>query len=578
MANRTLGQRESYEILRGQLENERSSFLTHWRDCGDYILPRRPRFTVTDVNKGDRRNQKIIDSTASLAARTLRSGMMGGVTSPARPWFRLTTPDPDLAEFEDVKQWLHAVSKRMETVFLRSNLYNALPIHYGDMGTFGTAGMFMEEDYDSVVRFFPIPIGSFCIGNDARGRVAVFEREFAMTVRQIVEKFGMDQETGKINWDNISINVKNLWDQGAKESWIQVCHFVTPNDEYDPKKISSKYKKFRSVYYERGLSMQSQPYQPDEKVLSDKGYDFFPALCSRWEVTGEDVYGTDCPGMSALGDVKALQLMHKRKAQAIEKKVYPPMVAPTSMKNQKASLLSGDVTYVDVREGQNGFRAAHEIDLRLQELLLDIQDHQQRVRRAFFEDLFLMLSTSDRREITAREIDERHEEKLLALGPVLEQLNQDLLDPLIDNTFAIMAKRGMIPRPPDELQGTDLRVEYISVMAQAQKLIGLAGVERFASFASQVAAIQPSVLDKVDTDKLIDLYGDLTSIPPGIIRAQDGVDEIRAERAKMAQSQQAAESLKNTTQAAGNLGKIPMDEDNALTRMVDQANAGSLVQ
>src|SRR4051812_14568374 len=115
-----------------------STFKPFWQEAADYILPRRQRFLVTDSNKGDRRNQKIVDATATKSLRTLKSGMMSGITSAARPWFRLTTPDPDLAEFKPVKEWLHSVQRRMETVHNRSNIYNSFPILYGDMATFAT--------------------------------------------------------------------------------------------------------------------------------------------------------------------------------------------------------------------------------------------------------------------------------------------------------------------------------------------------------------------------------------------------------------------------------------------------------
>ena len=48
--------------------------------------------------------------------------------------------------------------------------------------------------------------------------------------------------------------------------------------------------------------------------------------------------------MDALGDIKQLQLEQKRKAQAIDKNVNPPMIADPSMKNEPASLLPGAVT------------------------------------------------------------------------------------------------------------------------------------------------------------------------------------------------------------------------------------------
>jgi hypothetical protein len=186
-----LNLRQKLELLRSQLEIERSTFVPTWRDNSDYILTRRARFFVTDANKGDRRNQKILDNTGTMAVRTLRAGMMSGVTSPARPWFRLGLADQSKSSEGDVGKWLHDCSNIMGSSFLRSNLYNVLPIIYGDLGTFGTGCMIVEEDFDGdVMRFYPMPIGSYMIGQDEKLKVNTFFRDFRMTVRQIIEKFG----------------------------------------------------------------------------------------------------------------------------------------------------------------------------------------------------------------------------------------------------------------------------------------------------------------------------------------------------------------------------------------------------
>lgn len=577
--------RQQYELLRSQLVNERASFIPHWRELSDFILPRRPRFVVTDVNRGERRSQKIIDSTATLAARTLSSGMMAGVTSPARPWFRLTTPDPGLAEFGPVKSWLHVVTERMLTVFLRSNLYNALPVLYQDIGVFATSAMSIEEDFDDVLRFYVFPVGSYMITNDDKLQVRSFVREFRMTVRQMVERFAKKDERGRVtDWSNFSQHVRSQSESGQAESWIDVVHVILPNDEFDPRKLDAKFKRYRSVYYENGYSSASASRyirgEDDDRVLRDSGFDLFPILAPRWEVTGEDVYGTNCPGMTALGDIKQLQLGEKRGAQAIEKMVNPPMTGPTALRTQKASILPGDITYVDVREGQQGFRPAHEVNPRIQELEAKQAQIRQRIRRSFYEDLFLMLANLDRREITAREIEERHEEKLLALGPVLEQLNQDLLDPLIDNAFDIMLRQGFIPEPPDEIAGMTLKVEYISIMAQAQKLIGLAGVERFAQFTGAVAAQSghPEVIDKVDLDQMIDVYAERTGVPPSIVRSDDAVLAIRQARAQAQQEAAQMQAVREAGKIAKDFARADMSKENALTRLLKEAETGQLVR
>lgn len=544
-----------FEILRAQLEQERSSFLPHWRELADNILPRRPRFTITDTNRGDRRSQKIIDSTATMAARTLRSGMMSGITSPARPWFKLTTPDPSFAKFGPVKEWLQGVTDRMNTVFLRSNIYNALPIIYGDLGVFATGCMYIEEDFKDVIRAYPLPIGSYSIANDERLQVRVFYREFRMTVRQVVQKFATIKENGSIDFSNITTHTRNMWEAGNKESWVNIVHVVKPNENFEKGNIFGKFKKYISIYYERGYSNPQGGITvlggsgEEGKILRESGFDNFPILAPRWEVTGEDTYGTNCPGMVALGDIKQLQTGEKRSLQAIEKKVNPPMIAPTVLQRKKSSILPGDITYIDEREGLKGFRPAHDVNFQITELEGKQDQIRQRIHRAFFEDLFLMLARTDRREITAREVEERHEEKLLALGPVLEQLNQDLLDPLIDNTFDFMVKQGLIPEPPEELQGAILKVEYVSVMAESQKLIGIGAVERFTGFISQVGAVEPSVFDKINSDELVNVYGDLTSIPAELVRSNEEAESIREERRARVEEQRQQEQLLSAAKA-----------------------------
>lgn len=558
--------------LKVQLDSDRSSFISHWRDLSDFILPRRPQFNLSDGNRGDRRSQKIIDSTATIAARTQRAGMMGGITSPARPWFQLTTNDPELAEFGRVKEWLHDTTRRMETVLLRSNLYKCLPVVYGDIGVFGTSVLFAEEDFENVVRFYNLPIGSYWISAGQTGTVNTLLREFRLTVKQVVEKFGMTRGASEIDWSRISPEVKGKWVSGQKEEWVNILHIVCPNDDYDPNRLESKFKRIKSAYVEVATDT--------EIALREEGYNLFPVMAPRWEVSGNDVYGTDCPGMVALGDIKALQVMQKRKSQAIEKMVNPPMVGPTALKNVKASILPSDITYVDEREGIKGFRPAHEVNLNLSYLTADISEHQERINRAFYADLFLMLSLSDRRDMTAREVEARHEEKLLVLGPVLEQLNQDLLDPLIDNTFDIMLRQGLIPPPPEEVQGEKLKVQYVSIMAQAQKLSGISSIERFASSVTRMASEtqNPALLDKVDMDQLIDEYGSILSVPPRVIRTDEAVEQIRESRAEQQKAQVQSEDAMRTASAVKSLSETDINKDSALREMLARSRAGDLVE
>lgn len=563
-----------YDDIVQRMEDERVSFISHWRDLAKFIVPRRPRFFVSDANKGDRRNYEIVDSTATLSFRNARSGMMSGLTSPARPWFRLTTTTPGLSESESVRVWLDVVTEEMRGVFLRSNLYNVLPIIYGDLIVFGTAAMHVDEDEDDVIRMYSYPIGSYACSNNNRLVVDTFTREFRMTVRQIVEEYGQDRVPGaEINWDNISTHVQDLYMEGQFEEWIDIRYLVMPNSDFDPESDLSKHKRYKSVHYEKGYA-NSHTYEiVEDKLLREKGYDYFPVLAPRWEITGEDVYGNSCPGMVALGDIKQLQLGERRTMQAVEKMVHPPLTAPSLMRNKTISGLPGSITYTDMRGDQEGIRPLHEVTPRIQEMEIKQDQCRQRIRRAFYEDLFLMMASSDRREITAREIEERHEEKMLALGPVLEQLNQDLLDPLISITFDKMVKQGRIPEPPPELQGANLKVEYVSTMAQAQKMLGLSSLERFTQYVGGLLQMNPEIADKVDFDQLVDEYGDAISLPPSVVKDDEMVMQIREQRAQQMAQQQQMEAMQAMAGAAKDLGSANTQEGSALGALMSEGQA-----
>lgn len=567
--NAGITRRQMIEQIRTSLWTERTTNESHWRDLNDYISPRKARWFVSDRNKGDRRNQKIIDSTASFALRTLQSGMHAGMTNPARPWVRLLTPDPELNEFGPVKEWLHLVTQRMLTIFSQTNLYNALPVHYGCKGLFATAATAILDDESDLFRCYSYPIGSYAIANDARGRVNQWVYECEKTVLEIVEAYLVDKRTNMIDWSNASNTVRTLWDSGNFNARIPVSWLVLPNSEYRPGRELDRRqaKPFASFHVERGQ-------EREDVFLREAGFDEFPILCSRWDVAGDDWYGTDCPGMVALGDVKQLQVGERRSSQAIEKMLNPPLQAPTHVRNQKASLLPGDITYLDLREGQQGISSLHETNVPIDHLEVKQQQCRQRISRAFYEDLFLMLAQSDgmrgAQPVTATEIVERKEEKLIALGPVLERSKDELHDPLIDVTFAKMERAGLIPEAPEELRDMKLRIEYTSIMAQAQKLVGVVGHERFLSGVGQLMQLFPQVRHKINVFQAVDDYNEMLGNNPKLVYPDDVAQRSADDEARAAQQAQQAANAQQVTGAVKNLAQSPVDDEgNALTKIIE---------
>ena len=437
------------------LDQERASWFAHWRELSDHILPRRGSFLrPRRYDRGGKLNARLLDTTAMLAARTLSSGLMAGLTSPARPWFRLGIGSPALSAVPEIREWLDDVQARMLRVIARSNLYNALAVVYEELAVFGTGAMMVVEDEKEIVRAYPLTAGEYWLGASKRLTVNTLYRVLGMTTFQLVEHFGRDK---------VSSLVRERYDRGEWDREVEIVHAVEPNEEVGawrprPGMADKHNMPFRSVWYEKSGA--------GEALLDVGGFEEFPALCPRWHLAGNDVYGRS-PGMDALPDAKSLHRMQERFAQAMDMMVNPPMVAPPSMRGESPKNAPGQIIYVADPNGA-GFKPAYQINAPLDQFSAAIERRQQAVRAAFYADLFLM-ATQLQDVRSATEIAERREEKLVMLGPVLERLHDDLLEPLIGRVFQIMARNGHIPPPPSPmLDGLRLQPEYVSPMASLQ--------------------------------------------------------------------------------------------------------------
>ena len=184
-----------------------------------------------------------MDNTAGLALRTLQSGMMAGISSPARPWFKLTLGDKDLAASREVKPWLHSVRDKMLGIFGSSNVYNSLHVLYGELGAFGTSAIMPLFDYQDVVRSYNLSLGSYKLGTNHRGVVDLIIREFPMTCKQLIGEFGLE---------NVSSVVRHCYDSGSYNTEFTVIHFVMPNEFRQGMNLDSANKAYSSIYYEEG--------------------------------------------------------------------------------------------------------------------------------------------------------------------------------------------------------------------------------------------------------------------------------------------------------------------------------------
>jgi len=550
-----------------KLESDRSSFRSQWMEITDYLLPRRGRYLQEGQStKGRKRNTKILDNSGGQALRTLAAGMMSGLTSPARPWFRFMPEDPEMLQNSGVRQYLGEAERVVRNILSSSNFYNTASSLYFELGAFGTGAILKRPHPQRHVHYRAMTAGEYVIAENDFGQVDTLGRDFTMSVSQIVEQFVWDRASQELKWDRATKAVKTLWDRSNYDERIPVIHMIQPRrtEERDLRRMDGLNRPYADLYFEKGAD--------DDRVLREDGYNRLPIYAPRWDVLGGDVYGYG-PGMEHLGDVKQLQHQQRRKAQAIDKMVNPPLRATSNLKGREASAMPGGITYVDPVNGQAGIEPMYTVQPRIQELMLDIQQTQERIQRGFYADLFAMMINSDRRQMTATEVAERHEEKLVLLGPVLQRLNSEFLDPMIEDAFLVAFEAGLLPEPPDELREVEINIKYVSLLAQAQEAVAAAAMERTLSFAGNLAGIAPDVLDNIDTDEAIREYADILGNSPKVIREASERDRIRAERAQQMAQQQAMEQANQGAQAAKLLSEADTQTPNALTELLQRGQS-----
>jgi hypothetical protein len=533
------------------LRNERQPWWSHWRELADYYLPRRYVWLLNAQERSriQSKNPMILDSTGTTAARTLASGMMNGITSPSRPWFKLRMVGFGDDISYDARVWLDEVQRRMLLVMAESNFYNAMAITYLDLTVFGSTATLIYEDYESVIRCYNSPLGEFYLGQSARQVVNTFAREFTLKVAQVVERWGIE---------NCSETVKDAWNQGGArlQQDISITHLIEPNDDRKGQ-LKGRFS-FREYYWETAGTLGT--------VLEQRGFREMPGIFPRWELLANDAYGSS-PAMDALGDVIQLQHETKKKAQGLDKMISPPVIADIQLQHKPMALLPNGITYV---AGVNsiGVKPAYSVQVPIGELGEDIAQVQMRVREKFHNDLFKMISQLDTVR-SATEIDARREEKLVLLGPVLERFENEALDPAIKRIYAIMERAGLLPEVPESVAEAELEIQYMSILTAAQTAVAAIPTERWLQLIGNVSALYPDANLIPQYDDLIRRYGRDIGVREADMKDKREVDAMKEARAQEQEAAAMAQQGQMMVEGAKTLSETDVGGGaNALQQMI----------
>lgn len=517
------------------LKQERSSWEDLWRDIRDYCLPDLGCFPGEDATQGSKRYRKILDAEAIDCADVLAAGLLGGVSSPSRPWLRLTTMDPDLDKNPAVKEWMTKVQDLLLLYFSKAECYNALHQSYLELPVFGTACTIVKPHPEQLISLQNLTIGEYWLAEDDYGKVDTMYRRLSLTAKQMVQQWGFEA---------VNNDVRQAFEKDPFTRF-NVIHAIEPRIERNPDKRDNKNMPWQSVYFQEGVQ---------DKVLSESGFRNFPALCPRWMTSGGSVYGRG-PGAKALSAQKSLQRLHLRLAELVDYGTRPPILYPSTLKDQLSQFKPGGRVAVNPQEAPI-IRSMWEVRTDPQAMLALIQSTRQDIQRIFFVNVFQMIAaTANQTDRTATEVQALEQEKVMMLGPVLERLHTELLDPLVTNAFGFMVEYNMLPEVPEELYGRELSIEYVSVLAEAQKNASANGIVRTAQQIGLLAQINPQAVDKLDVDATIDQLADMNGVPPSLIVTGQKVALIRQQRAEQQQAQMQAAQLQQAMTSLKDLGQ-----------------------
>lgn len=489
-----------------RLKSDRSNWETWWQECAKYCLPYKADITEKKAS-GQKHATDVYDSTSRRSSQILGAGLMSYLTNPTSEWFQVKT-DEDMMENNEVKTFFAKAQRKMYKVLQSSNFYQQLHEQYMELGVFGTAGMYSEEDPEMKVRYYSREIKELLFCENEKGQIDQVYRVFELTVRQAWLRWGA----------NAGKTVNEKYEAKKYDDTMEFIHVVGPREAYDKMKKDAINKPFFSRWIVKA----------DKHLISEGGYDEMPFNIVRWNKKSGEKHGYS-PAMDCMPEIKTANAIKKTMLRQGQKLVDPPVILPhdgytlpLNMNpkgvNYKTNSVGSGNEQVEILMGKGNLAAGQEL----------LMDERTTIKETFFVDLFLLLI--QKTNMTATEVAERVEEKMLILGPVVGRLMTELLDPIIKRTFNILLRNGEFGEVPEALVGKEYRIEYVSLLAKAQRLAESRTMQNFIAVVGSIAQLNTEVVDKLDLDKAVDILHEMIGVDPRIMRSKEVVDDVRNQR------------------------------------------------
>ncbi len=526
-----------------RLKGDRSTWESHWQEVAERVWPTMAEMTGWRT-EGEKRSEKIFDSTAQRALPRFAAAMDSMLTPATQVWHGLHTGIPELDDQVEVRRWLEQVRDVMfrSRYSPKANFASQVFECWMSLGAFGTSALFVDEIPGVTLRYRAVPLSEVVIDIDHQGRTDTVYRCFELTARQAMAVPG---------WAGVlPETIRKAADDHRSERKFEFVHCVRPNEDYQNGMAGSTGMRYLSRYVSR----------EGKVLLEDSGYRVMPYCVGRYVTGPREKYGRS-PAMEALADIKSLQEMEKTMMRVAHRMVDPPLILTEDGALGAFSVRPNALNYGYLRE--DGTPLVQTLDIQGNiPIGMEMADQKRRaVNDSFLVTLFQIL-VEEPRVMTATEVLQRAQEKGALLGPTMGRQQSEFIGPTIDRELDLLSHAGKLPDPPDVMleylvEGGEILPEYTGPMARLMRAEEAAGILRTIEAIAPLAQISGDLrpLRRINADEAVKILAEANGTPAKALRTDEELEAMDAAEREQMQMQQLLEAAPIAGQAAERFAK-----------------------
>ena len=546
------------------LKEMRAPMESSWRQVRDYLLPFCGRWLDgkcdPDSDQFTLNMEHILDSTPIKMALTAADGLHSGLSGQATQWFSYYVGD--YSKFlqsvsQEARQWTKNAQECVRDTLSISNFYLQLhPFYLENLG-FGTSLMLALPNDKTRVRYYHKTIGTYWLAQNHEMEIDTAYIRVLMRAGEMARRYGLRR---------IPEVVREAIANGRQDRRFAIIQAIQPWNYFG---TSSPHPEFE---YEDVHFMENDANREDP-ILYRGGYRTKPFVAARWGSIGDYVYGRNCPGFSALPEIKQLQAMMRDYNRA-SLWTSKPAWGVVAGKLQEKSIVPGRIYEIPGGDARSAalfplvppvFDNSNNIAER-QRLLNCISDH-------LYNREILLVQSRDR-QITATEVIQLQAEKNSVMGPIIIRLGNEALMLLLDRTFEVITHVWhILPPPPPDIAGQEIRPYFTSELAKAQRQADVMSANQALQWLTMVYPMHGGIINSVDFDAWWRMFGDTDVLPPEVIRSKDEVARMEQQQNQMMAAQMHRQQQMEGVQAVQALGNTGVGPDSLLGAMMEEQRA-----